>query len=67
MAALVFGTTEANSILDTMLGTAFLSLHTGDPGATGANEVTGGSYARQACAFYAVGSVIVRNTARLGL
>lgn len=24
-----------------------LSLHTGDPGATGANEATGGSYARQ--------------------
>jgi hypothetical protein len=25
----------------------YLSLHTADPGATGANEVTGGSYARQ--------------------
>jgi len=26
---------------------AYLSLHTGDPSTTGANEVTGGSYARQ--------------------
>lgn len=26
---------------------AYLSLHTGDPGKTGANEVVGGSYARQ--------------------
>jgi hypothetical protein len=29
----------------------FLSLHTTDPGTTGANEVTGGSYARQAITF----------------
>lgn len=28
--------------------TYYLSLHTADPGTTGANEVTGGSYARQA-------------------
>lgn len=26
---------------------AFISLHTGDPGSTGANEVSGGSYARK--------------------
>lgn len=29
----------------------FLSLHTTDPSTTGANEVTGGSYARQAITF----------------
>ena len=29
----------------------FLSLHTTDPSTTGANEVTGGSYARQAIVF----------------
>ena len=29
----------------------FLSLHTADPGTTGANEVSGGSYARQAITF----------------
>lgn len=28
-----------------------LSVHTADPGATGANEVTGGSYARQAAGY----------------
>jgi hypothetical protein len=44
-----------NKILDNMLrGVAFdptpvyISLHTGDPGVTGANEVTGGTYVRQA-------------------
>ena len=31
--------------------TYYLSLHTADPGLTGANEVTGGSYARQAIQF----------------
>ena len=31
--------------------TYYLSLHTDDPGTTGANEVTGGSYARQAVTF----------------
>lgn len=31
----------------------YLSLHTADPGTTGANEVTGGSYARQAIQFAA--------------
>lgn len=43
-----------NKILDHYLGgssfaqpTPFVSLHTADPGLTGANEVAGGSYARQ--------------------
>lgn len=30
-----------------------ISLHTGDPGATGANEATGGSYARQTAGYAA--------------
>jgi hypothetical protein len=30
---------------------AYVSLHTGDPGNTGTNEVTGGSYARQLAGF----------------
>jgi hypothetical protein len=30
---------------------AYVSLHTGDPGNTGASEVTGGSYARQLAGF----------------
>jgi hypothetical protein len=35
--------------------TVYLALHTGDPGITGANEVTGGSYARQTITFAADG------------
>ena len=36
----------------TPLGTgAFVSLHTADPGNTGANEVTGGGYTRMAATF----------------
>lgn len=31
----------------TILATDYVSLHTGDPGTTGASECTGGSYARQ--------------------
>lgn len=49
--------TTANA--DTMLNAApcvpsttyYLSLHTASPGTTGANEVSGGSYARQAITF----------------
>lgn len=48
-----------NAILDKVLRNtdfsvatgSYLSLHTADPGKTGADEVTGGSYARQAIAF----------------
>lgn len=44
-----------NSILRAQAWTAVpgvtISLHTADPGETGANEVTGGSYARQAATF----------------
>lgn len=40
-------TTAANQALATT-GWAYVSLHTGDPSTTGANEVTGGSYARVA-------------------
>ncbi len=32
---------------DFTISTVYVSLHTGDPDATGANEVAGGSYARQ--------------------
>lgn len=36
---------------DFTVTTAYVSLHTADPGETGASEVTGGSYARQAGTF----------------
>lgn len=42
-----------------------VSLHTADPGATGANEVTGGSYARQSVTFEAPVSKTSDNTANL--
>lgn len=44
--------THANAILDllgsgtTMHSATYISLHTADPGGTGASEVSGGSYAR---------------------
>lgn len=40
-------TATRNAMLDSLTIT-HASLHTGDPGANGANEVAGGSYARQA-------------------
>jgi hypothetical protein len=36
---------QKNAMLDTLDG-RFVSLHTGDPGTTGAHEVSGGSYMR---------------------
>ncbi len=53
-----FSTTAKNTMLDT-LTVDRLSLHTGDPGASGTdNEVSGGSpaYARQSCVFNAAAS-----------
>ena len=35
-----------SAVLAPLVATAFVSLHTGDPGPTGVNEVTGGAYAR---------------------
>jgi hypothetical protein len=43
----------------------YVSLHTGDPGETGANEVTGGSYARQQVAFGAAASGTLSNSAQV--
>ena len=42
--------------------TVYLSLHTSDPGITGASEVTGGSYARQAVELNAAASKATSNT-----
>jgi hypothetical protein len=35
------------AILTPLTTTAYVSLHTADPGTTGANEISGGAYARQ--------------------
>ena len=42
----------------------WVSLHTADPGETGANEVSGGSYARQTITFNAAASGLVDNVAQ---
>lgn len=53
-----FSNTLENSVLnkvfrntDFSVTSWYVSLHTADPGDTGANEVTGGSYARQSVSF----------------
>lgn len=61
---MAFGTTYANTILDTDLATAYISLHSGDPGGTGANELAAANgYARQLCAFDAAAAKVTQNTA----
>lgn len=57
-----------NELLDALTGVgsyvttqAYLSLHTADPGETGANEVAGGSYARQTVTFDAAASGVTQN------
>lgn len=54
-------TTEANQALVTTNWDR-ISLHTGDPSTTGANEVTGGSYARQTIAWNSPASGTVTNS-----
>ncbi len=43
--------------------TVWMSLHTADPGETGASEVTGGSYARQSTAFDVASAGATANSA----
>jgi hypothetical protein len=64
-------TALANSLLDAIVNNTsyalgnnpWVALHTGDPGTTGANEVTGGSYARQQVNFNAAASKAAKNAA----
>lgn len=50
-------TTHRDAVLNVMRGTTltsftpYVSLHDGDPGATGANEITGSAYVRKAATF----------------
>jgi hypothetical protein len=44
-------TVAALNAMITTSGVDTVSLHTGDPGSNGANEVSGGSYAQQAITF----------------
>ena len=59
-----------NAVVDTMTSggsgitaiTPYVSLHTADPGLTGASEVSGGSYSRTAVTFSAASSGATSNT-----
>lgn len=59
-------TTEENQALSTS-GWSFVSLHTADPGTTGASEVTGGSYARVAVSWNAASGGSVTNSGSLSI
>ena len=54
-----------NAVLDAFfgVGAVMMSLHTADPGTTGANEVTGGSYARQQVAYGSASAGQIKNIA----
>ncbi len=54
-----------NATSFSLAGNPYVSLHTGDPGITGANEVSGGSYARQQTGFNAAASKAGANTASI--
>lgn len=65
-----FTTTTANKIIDKLLrntdfvhpSAIYVSLHAGDPGQTGANEVTGGGYSRKLATFSAAANKATSNT-----
>jgi hypothetical protein len=59
-------TTEANQALVTT-GWAYCSLHSADPGTTGASEITGGTYARVAVTWGTPASSVVANTNALSI
>jgi hypothetical protein len=59
-------TTEANQALSTT-GWGYVSLHTADPGTTGASEVTGGTYARVAVTWNAASGGSVTNSSALSI
>lgn len=65
MATYLPTTAVANAELDTMFQSMFVSLHTGDPGLTGASEVAGGSYIRQAENFGAAAAKALTNAAAI--
>ncbi len=47
------------------IATVYTSLHTADPGETGASEATGGSYARQSTAFNVAAAGLSDNSANI--
>ena len=59
-------TTEANQALSTT-GWSYVSLHTADPGTTGASEVSGGTYARVAVTWNSPSGGSVSNSGALSI
>lgn len=59
-------TSEENQALVTT-GWGFVSLHTADPGTTGASEVSGGTYARVAVTWGSASGGSVANTGALSI
>lgn len=59
-------TTEENQALSTT-SWSFVSLHTADPGTTGASEVSGGSYARVAVSWNSASGGSVTNSGALSI
>ena len=59
------GPSGETAVLDALLAGRFVGLHKSDPGPTGAGEVTGGAYARQAATFANAGTnpTVASNTA----
>ena len=70
---MAFTTITANKIIDKILrntdfvhpGSIYVSLHTGDPGQAGANEVSGGGYSRKLVSFAEAANKRSNNTADL--
>lgn len=67
---MAISTASRNAILNAVfnntsyaVATPYVSLHTADPGITGASEVTGGSYVRQLGSFGAAASGAIANDA----
>lgn len=67
-----YATTTKNSFLNALLNntsyavaTVYVSLHTASPGDTGANETSGGSYARQLASFGAAAAGVCSTDALL--
>ena len=61
---MALSTAAKNSALDAIFqGAITVSLHTADPGATGANELTGGGYARQSATFTSASNGQTSNSA----
>lgn len=66
MGTATFSDTGANLALDASVGTGtHISLHTSDPGATGASEASGGGYARQASGWNAASSGLIDNDTKV--